>query len=380
MHNRKFAILAYDLPTKSGQMNILLINWRDITHPWAGGAERHVHELAKEWSVKKHRVTLLCGNYKGGLHREVIDGIEILRIAGTYSIFFFAPFYYLLHLSKSNFDSVIEVAHGVPFFTPFFTSRKKILIVHHNHEKLWYTEWNRFIAAGGTFLENKVVPLVYRNVMIITLSNSVKKELQNLGLKKLEAIPPGIDRKVYKPYFPKPRKQTILYLGRLRKYKRIDMLLNIFPKIKKRFPGSVLVIAGTGQDRARLMRLARIYNLNDSVIFKGFVSEEEKVRLLQEAAVLVYPSIAEGWGLVSLEAAACGTPTIAFHASGIMDAVKDGKSGIIVRTKKEFYESLIRVLKDSKMKSTLSKGALKWAEQFDWRKSAQAFLDVLQRD
>jgi len=70
-------------------MRILILNWRDITHPWAGGAERHLHELAKQWIKSGHEVLFLCGGYKGALRSEKIGGIQIFRIGDTYLCYLF---------------------------------------------------------------------------------------------------------------------------------------------------------------------------------------------------------------------------------------------------------------------------------------------------
>lgn len=360
-------------------MKILIINWRDITHPWSGGAERHIHELAKGWHIVGHNITILCGSYKGALKKENIDGIRILRIGGTYSIFFLAPFYFLFKLREEKFKFIIDVAHGLPFFTPFFATGAKIaIIVHHNHEKLWKTEFNHFFSYIGIFLEKKIVPLIYRNISSITLANTTKKELEQIGFRRVFAVPPGINTKIYKINSIKSPVPLILYLGRLRKYKNVDMLLNLYSSIKKEIPRVKLVIIGTGQDKDRLEDIARRKKILNDVIFKGYVSEEEKIQFLQKAWVLAFPSFIEGWGLVALEAAACGTPTVGFDVPGISDAIKHGQSGILVNNKLEFKLALINIIKNKNLRENFSKNAVKFAKRFNWNKSAMKFLSILE--
>ncbi len=360
-------------------MRILILNWRDITHPWAGGAERHLHELAKRWVRKGHKVVFLCGGYKGALRKEKMDGIEIIRIGGTYSVYLLIPLYYLLRLRGEKFDFVIDTSHGIPFFTPLFTRRLKVLIVHHNHKKLWQTEFSSLISKIGIFLENKVVPLLYKNSLIVTLSQTEKRLLESMGFKKVVAFPPGVDNFLFQNSARKSKFPTILYLGRLRRYKRVDILIRSFPKIKRQIPRVKLIIAGDGQDRARLEFMARAKRIDGDVVFKGFVSEEEKVRLLQESWVLAFPSLVEGWGLVAMEAAACGTPTVGFNVPGIRDAVKDEESGLLADTRQDFIDSIIKILQDRKLRFRLSKGARKWVGQFSWGKTARNFLEVIRR-
>src|SRR5690606_40441995 len=91
-----------------------------------------------------------------------------------------------------------------------------------------------------------------------------------------------------------------------------------------------LVIGGDGNHRPALEALARELNIADAVDFRGFVSEDEKLRLYNEAAVFVNPSLKEGWGLTSIEANACGTPVVAADSPGLRDSVVDHRTGLLV--------------------------------------------------
>lgn len=360
-------------------MNILVFNWRDIEHPWAGGAERHIHELSKQWLRMGHKVTWLCGGFTGARHKEEIDKIRIIRVGNTYSVFILAPLYYLIRLRWRKYDLIIDTAHGIPFFTPFFTRRQKIIIIHHNHAKLWTSEWGKWIASVGRFLENRLVPDIYRNIPVRTLSHSSQIGLQHHGFKSVTAVPPGIDTTFFNGVHQKTGNPSIIYLGRLRKYKRVDMIIEMFGKLKREIPDLTFTIAGDGQDRARILELIRQVQVNGDLKFKGYISEEEKRQLLSQSWVLVFPSLMEGWGLVAMEAAASGTPTVGFMVPGVEDAVRNNYSGLLVRSKPEFYEALIRILKDEKLRTRLSGNAVKWAKKFTWEESARKFLEGISK-
>jgi len=96
------------------------MNWRDITHPWAGGAEVHIHEVAQRWVRRGHEVTLLCGKYQNCLNDEVIDGVKIIRRGGLCTVYTQAMKEYLWNLRKREYDYVIDDINGVPFFTPTY--------------------------------------------------------------------------------------------------------------------------------------------------------------------------------------------------------------------------------------------------------------------
>src|SRR5207247_2040670 len=95
-------------------------------------------------------------------------------------------------------------------------------------------------------------------------------------------------------------------------------------------PDLTLEIAGQGDDRPRLEGLARELKLGDAVRFLGFVSEEEKRRLLRRAWAVVYPSPKEGWGISNVEAAACATPALASDSPGLRESVRHGETGFLV--------------------------------------------------
>ncbi len=359
-------------------MKILVFNWRDITHPWAGGAERHLHELAKRWVKGENKVSFIVGGYNGALRKEEIDGVEIVRIGDTYTNFILGPLYYLVRARNRGFDCLIDTAHGIPYFLPLFTRTPVVLVLHHNHEKLWKTEFGNLVSKIGIFIENKIVPLIYRKSLVITLSQSEKDSLKTNGFRNVEAVPPGINNSPI-PRIEKTRYPTILYLGRLRKYKRADFLIDIFPRIKRKVKNTVLIVAGDGQDKARVENIIRRSSFKKDIILKGFVSEEEKFKLLQSSWVLAFPSLMEGWGLVVMEAAICGTPAVGFKVPGVYDAIKDNESGLLSNSKREFTENLTEILLNKRLRKRLSRGALDWAKNFDWEKSSSRFFKILQR-
>jgi glycosyltransferase involved in cell wall biosynthesis len=360
-------------------MKILIINWRDITHPWAGGAERHIHELAKIWVKQGNHVTLLCGGYPKMISKENIDQIEIIRIGNTYSIFLLAPYYYLFYLKQRKFNVIIDTAHGIPFFSPIFSRLPKILIIHHNHKSIWKTEWNSFIAKIGSWIENNFVPFIYRNIQIVTLSETGKNELQQIGYKKVTAIKPGIHIPDPSLLTPKTINPTILYLGRLRKYKRVDLLLHFLNDIAREIPTVELIIAGEGQDRHRIEHLINYHHYKNLINFKGHVSEDEKYSLLSSCWILAFPSLIEGWGLVATEALSCNTPTVAFRVKGLSDSICHGKTGFLAQNKKEFITYIIELL--SARKNMIDQKYKKMIlDRYTWTKSASDFMKIINKE
>ena len=169
------------------------------------------------------------------------------------------------------------------------------------------------------------------------------------------------------------------YLGRLKKYKSVDHLIDAFPRIREKIPEASLLIVGDGDYLPELKAKVDEMGLNDLVEFAGFVSPEKKVELLQKCWVVVNPSAKEGWGLTVVESNACGTPVVASNVPGLRDAVVDGKTGLLFEYANidDITEKTVEVLQNKEIRDSLTEEGLKWAASFDWRIAAQKTLDII---
>src|SRR5258708_6075083 len=304
--------LAKDTSEKKYKQRILIFNWRDLRHIFAGGAEVYVHEMAKRWVKAGNRVTVFCGNDGTSPRQEVIDGVEIIRRGGFYFVYIWAFVYYVLRF-RNRYDIIIDSENGIPFFTPLYARKEKIFcLVHHVHQEIFQNYLIKPLAMFASFLEKDAMPFVYKNVKFITVSESTKQEMGKIGMGKagIEIIYNGVDIIQMKPG-KKNKNPMILYLGRLRAYKSVDVFIRTMPKILDKFPNTEFVIAGDGDYLHELKKLAKKLNLFEKINFIGKVTEEKKLDLYQRAWVFVNPSQMEGWGITTIEANACGTPVVA---------------------------------------------------------------------
>ncbi len=358
---------------------ILIFNWRDSKHAFAGGAEVYIQEVAKRWVDAGNDVTLFCGSDGRSKRNEVIDGVKIVRRGGFYFVYFWAFVYYVLRFRKTT-DVIVDCENGIPFFTPLYAAKKKFLVIHHVHQEIFRKNLKKPFAGLASFLEGKLMPYLYRNVQVITVSESSKQEILEHALTQIEPVivHNGIDHSTYIPG-EKAKSPMVLYVGRLQSYKSLHIFLESAKIILKSVPNAEFIIAGNGEDRKRLTKLHRDLDLKDKVTFLGYISEEEKISLYQKAWVFMNPSIREGWGITSIEANACGTPVVASHVSGLKDSVKHAESGFLVEygNTAGFVEKIVTILTDEKLRHTLSSGAITWASQFNWDASAQSFYAVM---
>ena len=365
-------------------MNILVLNWLDPLNPQSGGAEVHLREIFRRLVERGHSVTLLCSAWAESPPLAEIDGIEVHRIAGRYTLSLAVPSYFRRRLKRRRFDLVVEDLNKVPFFSPLWANAPVALIVHHLFGTTAFREASPPLALATWMLELPV-PRIYRHVPTTVVSKSTREDLVRRGMEKhrIEVIPNGVDFKKLTPIpsgdrFPEP---TLLYVGRLKQYKRIDLILRALAVLSHRGIKCKLVITGRGSHGLRLKKLSVSLGIGDRVEFLGYVSETDKIELLQKSWIHLLTSPKEGWGIANIEAAACGTPTIASDSPGLRDSVLDGKSGVLVPhgDVEVLAQRIEDLLADEKLRGQMALEARRFAEGFSWDASALSMEQFLYR-
>jgi len=363
------------------KLRVLIFNWRDNSHKWAGGAEVYVTELAKRWVSQGHNVTIFCGNDNTQPNESIVDGVKIIRRGGTYLIYIWAFIYYIFKFRK-HVDVVIDSENGLPFFTPLYVRVAKFLLIHHVHQSaLIYSGHLKFpLTEIAMFLERRVMPLVYRNEQIITVSESSKKDIAKIGMaeENITIINPGIVIEDWKPV-KKTAYPSFIYLGRIRPYKNLDIAIEGFSEVVKTYPEAKLTIAGWGENIDSLKKQVKSLHLQNQVVFTGKVKEEDKSKLLGQSWAMIQPSSFEGWGITVIEANACGTPVIASNVIGLRDSVVDQKTGLLVEEKNadEFANAMIELIENPSKRARMEKEAREWAKKFDWDHLAAKLISTI---
>ncbi len=363
-------------------MRILILNWRDLRHPLAGGAEISTHEHAKNWAKAGNEIIQFSSSFKGAKKKEVIDGIKIIRRGNHYTVHLWAFIYYLCVL-RGKIDLIVDEFHFIPFFSPIYSKCKKLVFIHETAKELWFK--NQFFPINilGFFLEPFFFKL-YRNTCFMTVSKSTKKDLIEFGIlpKNINIIHNGIEKTESKE--EKEKKPTVIYLGRLAKDKGTEDALLSLKKLIYFFPNVNLWIVGREEKKGYLKKLqkkAESFRIEKNVTFFNFVSQEKKFDLLKRAWVLVHPSVKEGWGLTIIEAASQGTPSVSYDILGLRDSIIEGKTGLLVKNKNpEGLAEKINVLfNDKLLYNQMSNSAVLWSKNFSWKKSTQESLNLINK-
>lgn len=362
-------------------MRILIFNWRDARHPEAGGAETFLHETATRWVKGGHQVALICGNPSGGPRVEDwYEGVKVIRVGGRYSVYPAAAAEYVQRW-RGWPHAVIEHIHGVPFYTPVYVDEPVVAVIHHLVGRIFLQELGFPLSFLGLGAE-RTLPIVYGRTPVVTVSPSSRRELLRMGFDSslVSIIYNGVDQPRV-PVTAEREEDLILYLGRLKRYKRLDLLVEAGRLVLREVPSATFVIAGRGDYESRLRKLIQRAGLEESFQLVGYVSEEEKRDLLGRARLLVLTSEKEGWGLTVIEAAAHGTPSIAFDAPGIRDAIRHGETGFLVPERDPLHlaREIIGLLRDEDRRRRLGEAAASHAKGFRWRRAADSLLEMLTR-
>lgn len=360
-------------------MKILALNWQDLTNPQAGGAEVHLEEFLRRFVKKGHEVTLFCSGYYGAPEEEIIEGFKVIRRGKRVNFNWIAPKYLRKMVREEHFDVLLENINKVPFYTPWYLKIPTMLLIPHLFSTTVFSETNLLIGSYVLMME-KALKLAYGGKHINVPSESTRDDLILRGFppEDISIIPCGVDFDMYTfdPEVRKFEKPSVLYLGRIKKYKSIDHLIRAFDLVLKKIPEAELNIVGKGDYLDPLKELAGKLKIKDRINFRGFVSGTKKVDFLRRSHVAVYPSPKEGWGLTNIEANACGTTVIAANVPGLRNSVNHDKSGYLYEygNIEELAEKIYRLLTDLEERARLEKGALNWASQFSWDKAADQFL------
>ena len=365
-------------------MKILLFNWQCIRNPLGGGAEVHMHEIFKRIVAMGNKVTLYCCTHPELPADEVIDGIEIHRRGKREWFNFLIPKIYKSVINE-GYDIIVDDINKIPFYTPLFVKKHPILAISHHFFGKSILRQAGIIGGSYVLLAEKIVDWVYKNTHFAVVSQSTLDEFVSRGFdpKKFTLIYNAYDKVKFAISHNRtqPDKFRIAYFGRLKKYKSVDHLFLAFAEFQKKYPNSQLEIIGRGDFDSYLKALAKKLGIADKTIFYGFVSDEEKVRILSEVDLVVNTSAKEGWGITNIEANACGTPVVSADVPGLRDSVNNGVSGLLYRYGdiQDLTSKIEQALTNSDLSIKLQKGAVEWASSFSWDTSAERMQNLIEK-
>ncbi|MDV7246431.1 MULTISPECIES: glycosyltransferase family 4 protein [Rhodococcus] len=375
---------------------VLLLCWRDTGHPQGGGSERYLEQVGAQLAARGIKVTLRTAGYRGAPKKETVDGIEISRAGGRYSVYpralaaiaagrlGFGP------LKGIRPDAVIDTQNGIPFFSRTVAGAPVTLLVHHCHREQWPVA-GRLVGKIGWWVESRLSPRTHRDNQYLTVSLPSADELVELGVEReriavvrngADDIPVGVAVGSAQTRTGHP---SVCVLSRLVPHKQIEDALEAVAALRLTIADLHLDVIGGGWWEQNLRDRAHELGIGHAVTFHGHVDESRKHELLSQSWVHVMPSRKEGWGLAVIEAAQHGVPTVGYRSSkGLTDSIVDGVTGVLVggidaatADVGDLTAAVSALLLDAETRMVLGEKARVRAGEFSWEQTGNGVHEVL---
>ena len=252
-----------------------------------------------------------------------------------------------------------------------------------NHWKNWIAQSNsisRLTSIIAPFFEKLTVKAPAD--IIHTVSNSTREDLRNFKARsEIIVIPNGIDAKNYERY-EKHYDNYIMFMGRLVFYKNLGVVISAFKEVVKKIPEAKLIAVGDGPMRKKWETMAAELNLSQSIIFTGYISQEQKMDLLSKCSAVVLPSFVEGFPIAALEALAMSKPVLLADIAPSYEIVDEGINGFILSPydHSKWSEKIIFLLSNKEMCKNMGRQArIKAENKFDIEKVLDKIESLYER-
>ncbi|MCQ8772049.1 glycosyltransferase family 4 protein [Streptomyces telluris] len=363
--------------------HVVVCNWRDSRHPQAGGAELYCEEVARQLHDAGVRVTYLTSRPRGTARREDTGFGSVVRGGGRFTVYAFVLLWLLRH--RRSVAGVIDSQNGIPFFTPLALRRRTpvVLLIHHVHQGQFALWFPRPVAGFGRWLEGRGSGLVYGRRAVCAVSPSTRAEIRRwLAVRgPVHFAPAGLDPV---PPAGRPRQRAaaprIVCVGRLVTQKRVDRLVRAVPALRRELPDVELHVVGDGEARDELRALVDELGVGHCVTLHGRVQQEERDALVDSAWITATTSLAEGWGLSVMEAAAAGVPALAYDVPGLRDTIRHDVTGWLLGPDDDLASGLAKALRAVAPPQDAARWEAEcreWAARFSWTATAAHLLAAL---
>ncbi|HLW60026.1 MAG TPA: glycosyltransferase family 4 protein [bacterium] len=365
-------------------MRFLFLVGRDSRHPSAGGGDIQAWEWARYVAGHGHEATYICCGHPTLPTAELISGVMVLRMGPGFLLPFKAYRFYKHH--QLDIDLVYEDVIGggrLPYLSPLYVRKPIVAAWHQPTSDLLIDSHGRLAAILLSFVE-RLVAKFYRSTWLRAPSEEIRSQLiceLGLPIARIRVIPASIPEEWFtSKRVAHPDGQLILCVSNFRRYKGIHTLIKALPLVRKQCEDVQLVIVGRRIDLAyerTLHLLVDELGLDQCTRFLTNINEEEKRSLLCKSRLLVLPSRREGFGVVVLEANACGVPVIA--SSGVPESVvKDGWNGLryVFGDVDGLATSIVRLLRSDELHHELSDNGLVFAKRFGWAEVGRQFENL----
>jgi glycosyltransferase involved in cell wall biosynthesis len=331
------------------------------------GVDHVIFELARRIG-RRHEVHIITADHdfpEENFSIKKVKGGKLVR--GNVSDFLFFRNFPSFRKTSKGYD-VINLHHST--LNPAFFGFSNVVVTYHGFPFVFLSE--RGLRKIGRSTVNRLGRKSLRfGKKVVSISEYLRKELIEHGVpeKKVVVIRDGVDD-MFKPAWKD--ENYMLFVGRHEKHKKIDELIRISSELK--FP---IKIVGDGPEKENLMNIAR--NLKARVDFLGNIERNELVKLYQNCSFFVSASKWEGFGMIFMEAAACGKPSVGYNTCSIPEVVLNGKTGLLAENYDGLKENVKRLIEDKILRKTLGKKAFSFSKNFGWDKVSEEYENLFKK-
>ena len=350
-------------------------------YPFVGGVENYVYNLSKELVKKGHKVTVICANEPNTKRKETINGIDVKRlpyigkIANT-NITPTLP----LELFKEDFDIIhthLPTPWSADWSTIFAKLKSKPLVLTY-HNDIVSKGLTSYIAKFYNLTSLKMVLELSDKIVITQSSYLNRSPYLSKYRDKIEVIPVGVDTEKFKPLNIQEYENTLFFLSILDKfheYKGLEYLLKALKIVKDEIKNVKLIVGGEGDLKSYYQEIANSLGLENNVRFVGFIPDSKIVEYYNRCSAFVLPSYSsdqEGFGIVLLEALACGKPVITTEIVGVSKDVQEFNAGVVVKPRDvdSLANAIVEILQDEDLRRKMGENGRKVDEKYSWHNIA----------
>ena len=355
----------------------------DAVYPWVkGGAERRVYELAKRLASRGHEVHWYSIGWwwTENDHKDIVmEGIKLHGVSDPIDLYsdnrrsIKEALIFSLKLLKPLFKDDYDIVdcQGFPFFSCFtaklhsMLGKSRLIITL---LEVWGDFWYEYLGKLGIFgiiIERLMLSLTGN---FISISYKTKKDLKQIKKsEKSTVIPPGIDFNDIQKVKKSNEVSDVIFAGRLIKEKNIDVLINSMDIVRKKFPEIKCIIIGEGPEEGELKKLVKELHIENNIIFKRFMENyNDLIGYMKSSRVFVLPSTREGFGMVVIEANACGIPvvTVNHQMNAASDLVFEGVNGFKTELKADKMAS--KIIKSIEPHNEFRDKCIEMSRGYDW--------------
>lgn len=372
-------------------------------YPHVGGVENYVLSISKGLHDIYHwEIVIVTTHSHNSIQTEMFSGLKIYKLPYWFKISNtpINPFWYftMKRIIQKEDPDVISAHTPVPFISDItariaYKLNIPFILTYHNDLVKDSPVLNSIIKLYYVFLGNKsgsIAKVIIATSLSYAKASFYLKKFQ----KKVKIIPPGVDTSIFTPVGSiatikdiSPSDKIVLFVGQLDKthsHKGLSYLISAIAKIKKTISAVKLVVVGTGDNLEEYKQQVRNEGIINNTVFSGFVMDKDLPSYYRLSNVVVLPSYnnSEGFGMVLIEAGACGKPVIGSNVGGIPYVIDNNKTGLLITPKDStsLASAVISILTNDKFARELGEnGYEKIIKDFTWGKQIKNTNDIFMK-